>query len=83
MSPLSNSYVNTLAEYATDENLSLYINTDDGVTLNGVSNVAIPDIVASNGVIHAVDAVIDLPTVVTFATADPNFMMFLTAFWLF
>ncbi|MEO1484860.1 MAG: fasciclin domain-containing protein [Bacteroidota bacterium] len=70
---LSNSYVNTLAEYAMDENLSLYINTDDGVTLNGVSNVAIPDIVASNGVIHAVDAVIDLPTVVTFATADPNF----------
>ncbi|MEL7269291.1 MAG: fasciclin domain-containing protein [Bacteroidota bacterium] len=70
---LSNSYVNTLAEYAMDENLSLYINADDGVTLNGVSNVAIPDIVASNGVIHAVDAVIDLPTVVTFATADPNF----------
>jgi len=30
-------------------------------------------IVASNGVIHTVDAVIDLPTVVTFATADPTF----------
>ncbi|MEP5615686.1 MAG: fasciclin domain-containing protein [Flavobacteriaceae bacterium] len=70
---LSNSYVNTVAEFDTDKNLSLYINTDDGVTLNGVSTVAIPDIVASNGVIHAVDAVIDLPTVVTFATADPNF----------
>jgi transforming growth factor-beta-induced protein len=72
-SGLTNSYVNTAAEYATDENLSLYINTDDGVTLNGVSNVAIADIVASNGVVHAVDAVIDLPTVVTFAAADPNF----------
>ncbi|MEM8765229.1 MAG: fasciclin domain-containing protein, partial [Bacteroidota bacterium] len=70
---LTNSYVNTLAEFAMDEPLSLYVNTDDGVTLNGVSTVAIPDIVASNGVIHAVDAVIDLPTVVTFATADPNF----------
>lgn len=72
-SGLSNSYVNTVAEFDTDENLSLYINTDDGVTLNGVSNVAIADIVATNGVIHAVDAVIDLPTVVTFATADPTF----------
>lgn len=72
-SGLSNSYVNTAAEYAPDENLSLYINTDDGVTLNGVSNVVLADIVASNGVIHVVDNVIDLPTVVTFAVADPNF----------
>ncbi|MER3375053.1 MAG: fasciclin domain-containing protein [Allomuricauda sp.] len=72
-SGLMNSYVNTAAEFDTDENLSLYINTDDGVTLNGVSNVVAADIVATNGVIHAVDAVIDLPTVVTFAVADPNF----------
>ncbi len=72
-SDLTNSYVNTAAEFAADENLSLYINTDDGVTLNGSSNVAMADIVASNGVIHTVDAVIDLPTVVTFAVADPNF----------
>ncbi|MGX1930711.1 fasciclin domain-containing protein [Flagellimonas sp. 2504JD4-2] len=72
-SGLTNSYVNTVAEFDTNENLSLYINTDDGVKLNGSSNVAIADIVATNGVIHAVDAVIDLPTVVTFATADPNF----------
>ncbi|NAY93172.1 fasciclin domain-containing protein [Muricauda sp. JGD-17] len=71
-SGLSNSYVNTAAEFDTDENLSLYINTDDGVTLNGISNVAEADIVATNGVIHAVDAVIDLPTVVTFVVADTN-----------
>lgn len=72
-SGLTNSYVNTAAEFDTDEPLSLYINTDDGVTLNGTSNVVLADIVASNGVIHVVDAVIDLPTVVTFAAADPNF----------
>ncbi len=72
-SDLTNSYVNTAAEFAADENLSLYINTDDGVTLNGTSSVVTADIVASNGVIHTVDAVIDLPTVVTFAVADPNF----------
>jgi len=70
---LENSYVNTAAEFAANENLSLYINTDDGVTLNGTSDVILADIVASNGVIHVVDAVIDLPTVVTFAAADPNF----------
>lgn len=72
-SDLTTRYVNTEAEFAADENISLYINTDDGVTLNGISSVAMADIVASNGVIHTVDAVIDLPTVVTFAVADPNF----------
>jgi uncharacterized surface protein with fasciclin (FAS1) repeats len=78
-SGLTNSYVNTAAEFDVDENLSLYINTDDGVTLNGTSNVVKADIVASNGVIHTVDAVIDLPTVVTFATADPNFSTLVSA----
>ncbi|GAA3589458.1 fasciclin domain-containing protein [Flavivirga amylovorans] len=79
-SGLTNSYVKTAATFgATTNNLSLYINTDDGVTLNGVSSVAIPDIIASNGVIHAVDAVIDIPTVVTFATADPTFATLVSA----
>ncbi|WP_318312431.1 fasciclin domain-containing protein [Flagellimonas crocea] len=73
-SDLTTTYVNTEAEFAADENISLYVNADDdGVTLNGTSSVVMPDIVATNGVIHTVDAVIDLPTVVTFAAADPNF----------
>jgi len=72
-SDLTNTYYTTEAEFATDENLSLYVNIDDGVTLNGTISVVMEDIVASNGVIHTVDAVIDLPTVVTFATADPTF----------
>jgi uncharacterized surface protein with fasciclin (FAS1) repeats len=70
---LTNSYGTTAGANADGDNLSIYINTDDGVTLNGSSSVAIADIVATNGVIHAVDAVIDIPTVVTFAVADPNF----------
>jgi uncharacterized surface protein with fasciclin (FAS1) repeats len=41
--------------------------------LNGVSSVVTPNIIASNGVVHVVDAVIGLPTVVTFAAADSNF----------
>ncbi len=76
---LMNSYVSTAATNVDGDNLSLYINTDDGVSLNGTSNVAAADIVATNGVIHAVDAVIDLPTVVTFAVADPNFSTLVTA----
>ena len=78
-SGLTNDYVTTAAENADGDNLSMYINTDDGVTINGSSNVAAADIVATNGVIHAVDAVIDLPTVVTFAVADPNFSTLVTA----
>jgi len=72
---LTNSYVNTAAVFngEADAPLSLYINTDSGVILNGTSNVAIADIVAVNGVVNVVDAVIGLPDVTTFATADPTF----------
>lgn len=72
-SDLSNTYVNTFAKNADGDFLSLYVNTDDGVKFNGGSTVAIADIVATNGIIHAVTEVIDLPSVVTFAAADPNF----------
>ena len=71
---LSTSYTNTLATFSdTENNLSLYINTDNGVTLNGISSVTGANNEAANGVVHVVDAVIGLPTVVTFATADPTF----------
>lgn len=72
---LSNSYVNTAATFnnTTDHFLSMYINTDNGVRINGISSVVNADVVATNGVIHAVDTVIDLPTVVDFALADPTF----------
>ncbi|NNE27242.1 MAG: fasciclin domain-containing protein [Saprospiraceae bacterium] len=79
-SGLSTGYVATNAtEASTGNNLSLYINTDNGVTLNGVSNVITADVNASNGVVHIVDAVIDLPTVVTFATADNTFSTLVAA----
>lgn len=71
---LTTGYVNTLATYGTStNNLSMYVNTTSGVELNGISTVTTADISATNGLIHAVDAVIALPTVVTFATADPTF----------
>lgn len=71
-SDLSNSYTTTLAT-AQDNSVSMYINTDDGVTINGGSKVTSADIEASNGVVHLVDQVIGIPSVVTFATADPTF----------
>jgi len=71
---LANGYAQTQAiSGASNSNMSIYINIDNGVTFNGVSSVTSADIVASNGIVHMVDAVIGLPTVVTFALADPNF----------
>lgn len=78
---VTTGYTNTLATEGTSgANLSLYINTQTGgVVLNGVAPVTTTDIMASNGVIHAVGKVIPLPTVVTFATADPNFSILVSA----
>ncbi|MBT8271427.1 MAG: fasciclin domain-containing protein, partial [Bacteroidia bacterium] len=66
-------YTNTNATNADGDILSLYYNTSSGVQFNGGATVTTPDVGASNGVVHVVDAVIGLPTVVTFVTADPNF----------
>lgn len=72
---LSTGYVKTLAKgsASSTNTLSMYINTTNGVKLNGISNVTTADIIATNGVIHKVDAVISLPTVVTHAAANSNF----------
>ncbi len=72
---LTTGYVKTLAKgsASSTNTLSMLINTDSGVRLNGVSSVTTADIIADNGVIHVVDAVIGLPTIVTHATANPNF----------
>lgn len=67
-------YTNTMASGPTvGTNLSLYYNGVGGVEFNGVSSVITPDISTSNGVVHVVDTVIDLPTLLTFATADNTF----------
>ncbi len=78
---VNDSYIKTLAKgtASSTNTLSMYVNTSAGVKLNGVSNVntttagATFNIVASNGVIHLVDAVIGLPTIVTHAEANPAF----------
>ena len=77
---LSTGYANTLATSSASQNpMSIYVNTSNGVRFNGVSAVSTADILAVNGVIHKVDAVIGLPSVVTFATADSNFSTLVAA----
>ncbi|GGD25885.1 fasciclin domain-containing protein [Flavobacterium orientale] len=77
-SQLNTGYIKTLGKgsASSSNTLSMYVAASStGVRLNNQSNVVLTsaNILASNGIIHVVDAVIGLPTVVTFATADPNF----------
>ena len=77
---LTTGYLESMATgSASEEKLSLYINTENGVSINGVAKVTTADVEVDNGVIHAVDAVIGLPTIVTFATADPSFSTLVAA----
>lgn len=77
---LSTGYANTLAtSSASGTVMSLYIDISNGVKFNGVSSVSTADIFADNGIVHVVDAVIGLPSVVTFAVADPTFSTLVAA----
>ena len=72
----SDGYIKTLGKGAASatNTLSMYVKkTGTAVRLNGVSSVTAANIDASNGVIHIVDAVIGLPTIVTHATANDTF----------
>ncbi len=72
---ISTGYVKTLGKGAasTTNTLSMYINKTATVRINGVATVVTADVTASNGVVHVVDAVIGLPTVVTHAVANDDF----------
>lgn len=71
---LTTGYVSSLSTAGADGRaLSLFINTNGGVTINGVSTVTTADVTASNGVVHVVDAVIGLPNIVDHAVANPDF----------
>ena len=72
---LTTGYIKTLAKGSASatNTLSMFVNTASGVKLNGVSNVTTANKVATNGVMHTVDAIIGLPNLVTHATANPNF----------
>jgi uncharacterized surface protein with fasciclin (FAS1) repeats len=77
---LSTGYTNTLAtSSASNSPMSLFVDTSSGVRFNGTSSVTTANISADNGIVHVVDAVIGLPSVVTFAVADPTFSTLVAA----
>lgn len=85
-SALTTGYIKTLGKgsASASNTLSMYVNTSSGVALNGgISNggatVTTPNIVASNGIIHIVNGVIGLPTVVNHAIANPEFSILVQA----
>ena len=73
LASVGSGYTTTNATNMDGDNLSLYFSTSSGVEFNGQSSVVSADVTASNGIVHVVDAVIGLPTVVTFATTNPTF----------
>lgn len=77
---LSTGYLSTSAtEASTNNPLSVYVDLSSGVTLNGISSVVEADVEGTNGVIHGVNAVIGLPTVVTHALANAGFTTLVAA----
>lgn len=58
---------------AQGRTVSMYIGTSDGVSINGSAQVTSADIETTNGVIHAIDAVILPPTIVDIASQNGNF----------
>ncbi len=79
-SELTTGYVKTLAKgsASSTNTLSMFVEVGSTVKLNGGATnggatVVTANIEASNGVIHIVDNVIGLPTVVNHAIANPNF----------
>lgn len=67
----TSGYTNTMASGPNGTNLSLFYDGSSGVMFNGMASVQIADIETSNGVVHVIDHVIDLPTIATFATTNP------------
>ena len=73
-SQLTTGYVKSHAFGAASSNntLSLYIDTTQGIKINGISSVVTSNIIASNGAIHIVDTVLELPTLAVLTNANLN-----------
>jgi uncharacterized surface protein with fasciclin (FAS1) repeats len=80
-SAITTGYVKSISPFGTTtSNLSLYVVKDaSGVTINNGAKVTTADVEASNGVVHVVDKVITLPTVVNHALNNPNFSTLVAA----
>ncbi len=72
-SAVTTGYVNTLGVSSTNHNLSMFIDASNGVKLNNKATVTTVDILASNGVIHKIDKVLLLPTILDLVAANSNY----------
>jgi uncharacterized surface protein with fasciclin (FAS1) repeats len=77
---LQTGYYPTLNDQEV-ENLftDIYIAVDNGVIINGDIAVTQTDQVVEEGIVHEIDQVIMPSTLLTFATADPNFSSLVAA----
>lgn len=83
---ITTGYVKTLAKgsASASNTISMYLEKGSGVDINGGktnggATVTTADIEASNGVIHVVDGVVGLPTIVNHALANKNFSTLVAA----
>jgi len=70
---LETSYVNTIYSAIQDQTVSLFVEVDGGVMLNGSIQVTAADVETSNGVIHVIDGVLTPTSVVDIALNNNNF----------
>lgn len=76
---LATGYYGTLAKGPNDNAISLFADLTNGVKFNGTANVTTADVVGTNGVVHIIDQVLTIPTVVNHALANPNFSILVSA----
>jgi uncharacterized surface protein with fasciclin (FAS1) repeats len=70
-----NAYIQSNATgYASSSNaLSLYFRTTDtGITINGMADLTGQTLLASNGIIHKINHVLELPSIMDHIIANPN-----------
>ena len=76
---LTAGYVNTLATGAQQTKVSLLVDLTAGVRLNNRAVVTTADIDADNGVVHVIDKVLTVPSIVNAALANANFSTLVAA----
>ncbi len=78
---LISGYYKTLAfgNASTTNPMSLYVLNSGTVKLNGISTIVNGDVIARNGILHAIDQVLTLPNISNQLVANANFVSFVQA----
>jgi len=76
---LRTGYFKNRAVAFNNQNIDTYFNLTLGLLLNGTSSIVQQDVIATNGVIHILDKVLEVPNLATFINADADLSTFQTA----